>query len=135
MNFSYVIDTYAWIEYFRASLAGKKSAEYIEGETSATPSIVVAELSMKLRREADAGNETSEGRNRRLEFVRASSQILDLPFDIAISAGDLDVEMKRRVRGWGLVDSILLAIARDSDAKVVTGDDHFRGLKETIFVK
>ncbi len=96
---------------------------------------MVAEVSRKLFREILAGNETKEGRLRRLDFIHASSQILDLPFDLAVAAGELDVEMKRRVKGWGIVDSILLYIARSSGAKVVTGDQHFRNINETLFIK
>ncbi len=96
---------------------------------------MVAEVSRKLQREILAGNETKEGRLRRLDFIHSSSQILALPFELAVVSGELDVEMKRRVKGWGIVDSILLSIARSSEAKVVTGDDHFRSLKEVIFIK
>ena len=134
-SFRFVIDTYAWIEYFRASLAGGESKQYIEGEGSASPIMVVAEVSRKLLREIEAGNETREGRSQRVEFIRASSQILDLSFDMAVAAGELDVEMKKKVRGWGLVDSIILTVARSANAKVVTGDEHFRGLREAIFIK
>ncbi len=134
-SFRHVIDTYAWIEYFRASPLGEKAREYIEGEGSATPTVVVAEVSRKLQREILAGNETEEGRLRRLDFIHSSSQILELPFDLAVVSGELDVEMKRMVKGWGIVDSILLSIARSFDAKVVTGDEHFRKLKEVIFIK
>ncbi len=97
--------------------------------------MVVAEVSRKLLREVEAGNETREGRSKRLDFIRASSQILDLSFETAVAAGELDVEMKKKRKGWGIVDSILLTIARTVDAKVVTGDEHFRGLKEAIFIK
>ncbi len=134
-TFRHLVDTYAWIEYFRASPLGDRSKLYIEGEESATPSIVVAEVSRKLQREVEAGNETKEGRLRRIEFVHATSEILDLPFDTAVAAGELDVEMKKQVKGWGIVDSILLTIARSTGAKVVTGDEHFRNLRETIFIK
>jgi predicted nucleic acid-binding protein len=57
-SFSHVIDSYAWIEYFRASPAGERAKRPIEGEGSATPSIVVAEVSRKLLREVEAGKET-----------------------------------------------------------------------------
>ncbi len=45
------------------------------------------------------------------------------------------MEMKRRVKGWGLADSIILTLARSADAKVVTGDEHFRSLKEAVLIK
>jgi len=95
----------------------------------------VAEVSRKLLREVEAGKETREERGRHLEFIRASSQILYLTFDMAASAGEIDVDMKKKVRGWGLVDSIVLIFARSAGARVVTGDEHFREIKEAIMIK
>jgi len=135
MSYRYVIDAYAWIEYFGASKAGEIAKKYIESGDSATPTIVVAEVSRKLQKEIDAGNETVEGRLKRLEFIRASSRIVDLDFEIAAGAGEIDADMKRRIRGWGLADSIILCTARSVNGKVVTGDEHFRGLEETIMIQ
>jgi len=134
MSYKYVIDSYAWIEYFRGTRAGVKARRYIEEENSATPTIVIAELSRKLLKEIEAGRETPEGRRARLEFIRASTLIVNLTEDIAILAGEIDVERKRKVKGWGLADSIILATARKSKAKVVTGDEHFRDLVEEIIM-
>ena len=86
-------------------------------------------------REVEAGKETREERGRHLEFIRASSQILHLTFDMAASAGEIDVEMKKKVRGRGLAGSIVLTFARSADARVVTGDEHFREIKEAIMIK
>jgi predicted nucleic acid-binding protein len=96
---------------------------------------VVSEVSRKLTKEIEVGNETQEGMLKRLEFVRATSQIVDLDFEIAAEAGKIDVEMKKKAKGWGLADSIVLCTARSANAKVVTGDEHFRGLDEVIFIK
>lgn len=134
MSYGHVIDSYAWIEYFRATPQGQRAKQHIEGKGSATPTVVVAEVSRKLLREIEAGNENKQERARRLEFIRASSQIVDLTFDLAARAGEIDVEMKRTVKGWGMADSIVLATARSSGAKVVTGDNHFHGLQEAILI-
>lgn len=135
MSYRYVIDAYAWVEYFRASKHGEIAQKYIEMERSATPTIVVSEVSRYLQREIEAGNETQEGRLKRLEFMMVMSQIVDLNFEIATKAGEVDVAMKRRIKGWGLADSIILCTARIVDGHVVTGDEHFKELKETIFIK
>jgi predicted nucleic acid-binding protein len=135
MSYKYIIDAYAWIEYFRASRLGEVAKTYIESEFSATPSIVVAEVSRKLRKEIEAGNETEEGRLKRLEFIRASTQIVALDFEIAAEAGEIDVHMKKKIQGWGLADSIILCTARAMKGKVITGDRHFKGFKETIMIK
>ena len=132
MSYNYVIDAYAWIEYFRASEQGKAARSYLEGENSETPTIVVAELSKKLTKEVLAGFETREGRQKKLEFIRASTQIVELDFDIAKLAGEIDIEMKRVVKNWGMSDSVILASAKSTKAKVVTGDYHFRDLKDEV---
>ncbi|MEM3378370.1 MAG: type II toxin-antitoxin system VapC family toxin [Candidatus Bathyarchaeia archaeon] len=135
MSCKYVIDAYAWIEYFRASKSGEIAKEYIESDDTATPTIVVAEISRKLLQEIAIGNETPEGRMKCLEFIRAKSRIIELDFETAAEAGKIDVEMKKKVKSWGLADSIILCTARSLKGKVVTGDEHFRGLEETIFIK
>jgi len=136
MNYRYVIDSYAWIEYFRGTKAGEKAKRYIEGGEAATPTIVAAELSRKLLKEVEAGRETPQGRTRRLEFIRTATAIVDLTWEIAVLAGQIDTERKRRVKNWGMADSIILATARAGKAKVVTGDKHFRDLAdEAIMVK
>jgi predicted nucleic acid-binding protein len=135
MSCNFIIDTYAWIEYFKASEMGETAKEYIESERAITPTIVVSEISRKLQKDIGLGNETSEGRLRRLEFIRATSRIVDLDFETAVEAGEISEELKHQARGWGLADSIILCIARSLKGKVVTGDEHFRQLDDVLFIK
>jgi len=131
----YVIASYAWIEYFKASAYGEVAKEYIEGSNCVTPTIVVSEISRKLQKEIELGDETSDGRLKRLDFINATSQVVELDFELAVIAGKTDLEMKKKQKGWGLADSIVLCTARGIKGKVVTGDEHFRGLSEVIFIK
>ena len=135
MSSKYVIDSYAWIEYFKASEYGKVAKEYIESADCVTPTIVVSEISRKLQKEIELGDETVEGRLKRLEFINATSQVAELDFELAVTAGKTDLEMKKKAKGWGLADSIVLCTARKMRAKVVTGDEHFRDLEAVIFIK
>jgi len=135
MSCNYIIDTYAWIEYFKASEMGEAAKKFIESEYSVTPTIVVSEISRKLRKDIELGNETVEGRLRRLEFIRATSRIVDLDFEIALEAGGVREDLKVEAKGWGLADSIVLCTARSLNGKVVTGDEHFRHLDNVVFVK
>lgn len=85
-------------------------------------------------REVEAGKETVDQRSRHVEFIRSSSQILDLTFDLATLAGENAVEMRKKEKGWGLADSIVLVHARSASAKVVTGDPHFRNVKDALLI-
>lgn len=134
MSYDFVIDSYAWIEYFRGSSRGALAKPYIEDEDSATPTIVIAEISRKLLNEVFEGRETVEGRGEKLDFIRTSTIIVELTMDIAKMAGEIDVERKKIVRGWGLSDSIILATARRGNARVVTGDRHFADLKDEVIL-
>ncbi|MBS7645969.1 MAG: type II toxin-antitoxin system VapC family toxin [Candidatus Bathyarchaeia archaeon] len=132
MSYNFIIDSYAWIEYFIGSKEGAVAKAYIEEEESATPSIVVAEISRKLLYEISAGRETVEGRENKLDFMKISTLIVDLTEEIARLAGEIDVERRKTVKGWGMADSIILATARKGGAKIVTGDKHFMDLKGEI---
>ena len=43
--------------------------------------------------------------------------------------------MKKDVPGWGLADSIVYATAALKKALIVTGDEHFKKLKNVSFIK
>lgn len=135
MKYRYVIDTYAWIEYFSGSDQGKIARDCIEGHNIAVPSIVILELRKKLLRDVKKEKETGKGAEERMKFVTANSAVIELDYELAIESAKLDLEIRERVRGWSVADSIVLATARKLDAKVVTGDEHFRGLKEAVMIK
>jgi len=123
-----VLDTFAWIEYFAGSEQGEKARQYIESGDAITPSIVIAEFADKYEREGMNPKE-------RLSFIRTKSSVSSLDDIIAETAGRISAQRRTKVKGWGLVDSVILATARTVEAKVVTGDEHFRDLEEAIMIK
>jgi predicted nucleic acid-binding protein len=108
-------------------MRGEKARPFIEGGEAATPAIVVAEFTDKYVREGTTPNE-------RLKFMRTKTTVIPLDDEMAEAAGRISAERRRKVKGWGLVDSCVLATARVKELKVVTGDDHFRGLTEAILI-
>jgi len=57
----YIIDSYAWIEYFKGSEEGRVASKFIESTAPLLPTVVVAEVYNKLLGEVEAGRETKEG--------------------------------------------------------------------------
>ncbi|MDG7014054.1 MAG: hypothetical protein JRN11_01445 [Nitrososphaerota archaeon] len=51
MSFEYVIDSYAWIEYFKGTRSGTVVRPYVEGDRAATSTVSLAELKEKYLRE------------------------------------------------------------------------------------
>ncbi|MEM3047016.1 MAG: hypothetical protein QW057_08050 [Candidatus Bathyarchaeia archaeon] len=68
--------------------------------------------------------------------MKIATVTVKLTEEIAGLAGEIDVERERKVPGWGLADSIVLAKARVGDGRVVTGDKPFIDLKdETVLIQ
>lgn len=128
MSYRFVIDSYAWIEYFRGGERGTKAKNYIESKEGATSVISIAELKEKYLREGWSYFASD------LLFISSITTIVPLDKEIATSAGEINFERKKKVKDWGMSDAIVLATARKTSAKVVTGDAHFKDLKESIFI-
>jgi len=129
MSYRYVIDSYAWIEYFRGSPLGDKAKEYIESGDAATATITLAELRAKYLREGWSFFQED------LAFISSKTTIVPLEKELAVEAGRLHHELRKTVKDWSFSDSIVLATARAAAAGVVTGDRHFQGLKGTILLE
>lgn len=129
MSSEYVIDSYAWVEYFKGSKTGEVARKYIESEGSITPTIVIAELAHKYAREGWDFWKAD------LEFIEANSALIELTAKLAEDAGIINAEMKKKDRTWGMSDSIVLATGKKYNVKVVTGDEHFRNLDNAVMIK
>ena len=124
-KYTYVIDTYAWVEYFRKSPLADKVENILEAGDCFTPAIVVAELKTKFLRD-------NLDFSQALNFIEARTPIASLNKTLAVSAGEINFKRKSTNQHWGLADSIVLAAARELNAKVVTGDEDFRDLADEV---
>jgi len=127
----YIIDSYAWLEYFMGGQAGRKVKEIIDNEADEklTPSICLAETYAKILKTED-----KEKAELRRAFIKSRSALIPLDEDLAVEAAKIDVAMKKKVQNWGLADSIVLSTARDRKGKVVTGDPHFKELDDVHMI-
>mgnify|MGYP001608295886 FL=1 len=125
MAYEHIIDSYAWVEYFKGSKQGELARDFIEGKNSATSSITIAELSEKYERE---GKKFEEDFN----FIISQTKIINLNSEIALLSGKLNFENKKKIKNWGMADAIILATAQINKSKVVTGDEHFRNFDSVM---
>ena len=134
MSYSFVIDTFAWVEYLIGSHRGATAKQYIESGKAATPTITILELAKWFHREMEAGRRTIEEMNHAFEFVRTTTLIVDLDEPMARKAGKTDFLMKKKVQNWPVADSIVYTTATTANARVVTGDPHFKSVENAIMV-
>jgi len=127
----YIIDSYAWIEYFMGTRAGEKAKPIIESqEEKITPTICLAEVYAKTLKVE--GRELAE---KQRAFIKEKSALAQLDEAIAVASAGVQTEMKKEIDGWGLADSIVYATALLKKADVITGDQHFKKLKNVLFIK
>ena len=91
-----------------------------------TPSIVIAELSDKYRRER------IQEWNIRKRFIKLKTKILVLDEIIADNAGEHKQELRNTYKDVGLADAIVVAHAHERSARIITGDKHLRQLDNAI---
>jgi len=121
---------------FLGSGKGSKVRELIEtAEDWYTPDTVLAELARKYLRERSPEKLVRE----RLTAVHGASHVLRTTSDLAIAGSNAYLELsdkakRQKLRSPSLFDGLVLGAARMHDAKVVTGDPHFEGLPETIWI-
>ena len=127
MSDTFVLDAFAWIEYFLGSERGEKVRGFIEGSKCITPTIVIAELSAKY---------SNEGRDfaNKLKFIRFNTNVAVLNEEIAALSGKLKSEQRKTKKEFGIADSIIYATALAYSAKVITGDPHFDNIKEAVMI-
>jgi predicted nucleic acid-binding protein len=131
-----VIDAYAWIEFFIGSEKGRKVKELLEdADEIYTPGTVLAEIARKYIREG-ADEQTVEAR---LQAVASASNIAYLDVGTVLESAKCCSELmatakRSKLSTPSLFDAIVLGTCRSLRSKIVTGDEHFKNLPETIWV-
>jgi predicted nucleic acid-binding protein len=131
-----VVDAYAWIEVFLGSEKGRKVKEILErADEVFTPDTVLAEIARKYLREG-ADERTTDAR---LETITTASNVTQIDAKVALEAARCYRQLaanarKCKLKSPSLFDAIVLAVGRVVKAKIVTGDEHFRNLPETVWI-
>ena len=127
----YVIDSYAWVEYFMGTEVGEKVKPIIESqEEKITPTICLAEVYAKTLK-----TESKELAEKQRAFIKEKSALSSLDEATAVESAKIQTKMKKEINGWGLADSIVYATALLKKAEVITGDQHFKKLENVLFIK
>ena len=130
-----VYDTYAWIEYFRGSEKGAIVKRLLESQEGYTPSIVLAEVARKYRREGFSEDDILK----RLLFIAGKTEVVTIDIEISLKASEIYLELlelskKLKLRTPSLADAIVYSIAMLKQDRLVTGDKLFRNIKNVIYI-
>lgn len=119
-----LIDSWAWIEYFKGSSFGIKAKEIIEsGEKLLLSTINASEVYHFLLKHK------SNEAEKLISFVLSSSFAIPLDTPIALKAAKIKFSQKLH-----LADSIVMATAEENNATILTGDEDFKNIKNVIYI-
>jgi PIN domain nuclease of toxin-antitoxin system len=124
----HVIDAYAWIEYLDGTDAGRKVTAILENnDDTYTCAVTLAEVVSKVAR---------KGKDPKIAYgvLMSNSQVVSVDDELSLQAGILHCEMRKTAKDFGLADAFVLATARRLKSKILTGDAHFKPLKEAIMI-
>jgi len=129
MSSRYVVDSYAWIEYLDGTEIGRKVSDLIkENNEIFTCVLTIAEVASKAAR---------KGKDVKIAYdvLTSNSKIIDADEELSLRVGLLHFEMRKTVKDFGLADAYILATAGKLKAKILTGDIHFKNMKEAVLIK
>lgn len=118
-----MVDSSAWLHYFRDTAVADRVALRITGQPILVPSIVVYEVYKALCR--DASEDTAD------RAAAWLSQQTVVPLDERLALHAADVSLQRRL---AMADAIVLATAEVFEAGVLTCDAHFAGLPGVEYI-
>jgi predicted nucleic acid-binding protein len=123
-----VVDSWAWVEYFDGSKAGKRvEAALRSAEEVWTSAVSIAEIVSRYQRK---GIDESPA----LETLTSISRIGEPTLDDAREVGMIHARTRKTSPNFGIGDSFVLQLARKTGARVLTGDPDFKGIKEAEFL-
>ena len=120
-----VLDSWTWLEIF---LKGPKAKTVLKCISEADEVLTTAANAYEVlyRVAEDAGGKIAEERR---QFIQNSARIISIDLEIATIAAGL-----HKTANLPAVDAFTLAAARLNNAKVLTGDPHFKGIKDAILL-
>ncbi len=64
----------------------------------------------------------------------SDSQIVNADEELSKNAGTIHAQMRIKEKDFGLADAYVLASAKKLKAKILTGDPHFKNVKEAFLI-
>ena len=128
MKASVLIDSSGWIEYFAEGPKASKYAKYIEAANISdyiTPAIILYEVYKKIK-----SMKNEEFALKALAYIIGNTTIVSIDKKIALSAADISLKTK-----LSMADALIKATAEEKNAKIITGDEHFRKFNDVIFIE
>jgi PIN domain nuclease of toxin-antitoxin system len=124
-----VLDSSAWLEYFSGTEKGKHVRKLITPHTTVlVTGMIVAEVLSKFLRLGLPTNEV-------LGNMQMTGALFPFDFELAEQTAHIYHNQRAKNSKFGIVDAHIVAIGLLGKAKVITCDNEFSGLPNTLVVR
>lgn len=125
----YIVDSWAWTEYCIGSKSGLRLRTLLNNKNHKfiTLECTISELKSYCLR-------TGYDFNLLYNVLKKNSIILPVLLSHWVEAAEIRHEMRKKAKDFGLIDSILVARQNELKCGVVSGDPHFKGLKNVVYL-
>jgi tRNA(fMet)-specific endonuclease VapC len=123
-----LIDTSAWIEYFKDKSAGlsKRVDEILSKYEVYVPKVVIAKLIQGSRSEREVSI---------IEDFVDPFNIIDQKEDTWIKAGKFSFNLKKKGKNVNLMDCYIAVIAQEYDCQILSLDFHFKDIQKSFNIR
>ena len=119
-----MVDSFAWMEFFKGTERGKKVLNILHDEDNRIYTTVANYYELYYRLTQEQG---PSKRDEALAFIKDRSRLMDITEEVARGAAEI-----RLIEGLSAIDAFTLAAARLVGGKVLTGDRDFDKFKDEI---
>lgn len=125
----YIVDSWAWIEYFIGSKKGLVLKRLLDNKNHKfiTMECTISELKSYCLR-------TNNNFAKMYSALKRNSIILPVLSEHWQRAAEIRNEMRKEIEDFGLIDSILVAKQKELKCIIVSGDKHFKNLRNVVYV-
>lgn len=124
---TYLLDTGAWIEFFRGTKKGAAVKRMIAEHDILTAESTIAEI-------CTVALQHGENLPAMIAAIQQQATIHEVYLNLWIEAASAKMERRKTHVKFGLIDGILLAIQRTTGATIVTTDRDFSGLPDVVLL-
>lgn len=124
-----LVDSWAWIEYFIGSKEGLALKRLLDNKNNkfVTMECTSSELKSYCLR-------TSNDFKQMYGVLKRNSIILPVLANHWLEAAEIRHEVRKKVKDFGLIDALLVSKQNELKCQIVSGDRHFKGMKNVIYV-
>ncbi len=122
-----IIDSYAWIEYFFGSEKGHRVETFLRKNECYTLESNLSEIyAWTIKAQQDFAFV--------LKIITAKTKILPISRNNWLRAAEIRINQRKEWKDFGLMDALMVAKQEEMKCDLITGDKHFKSIKNVVYL-